>query len=63
MGDTANQIRCNTNPLTRVRDEVKKLEYCLEGSWETYTTPICNLEIINTLSLSQNLIHLKHVEN
>lgn len=31
MGNTANQVRCNSNSLTRVREEVERLGYCLEG--------------------------------
>ena len=31
MSNTANQVRCNSNSLTRVREEVERLEYCLEG--------------------------------
>ena len=63
MGNTANQTRCTETSLTRVREEVEKLEYCLEASWEPYNTPTCILDVINSLSLSQNFSELTHVEN
>ena len=58
MGDTANQVRCNRNSLTRVREEVENLEYCLEGLFEEWNSPNLASDIINSLALSQEFTRL-----
>ena len=58
MGDTANQVRCNRNSLTRVREEVENLEYCLEGLCEEWSNPNFASEVINSLALSQDFAGL-----
>ena len=58
MGDTTNQVRCNRNSLTRVREEVENLEYCLEGLCEEWSSPNFASEIINSLALSQDFAGL-----
>ena len=58
MGDTANQVRCNRNSLTRVREEVENLEYCLEGLCEEWSNPNFASEVINSLALSQEFTEL-----
>ena len=58
MGDTANKVRCNRNSLTRVREEVENLEYCLEGLCEEWSNPNFASEVINSLALSQEFTEL-----
>jgi len=58
MGDTANQVRCNRNSLTRVREEVENLEYCLEGLCEEWSNPNFASDFIHSLALSQDFAGL-----
>ena len=57
MNKTANQVRRSREPLAGVREDVERLEFCLEGlfAFETDYSDIIELHRTTNISLSHGI--------